>query len=89
MARLIEVLGVGCPRCDALAENATAAAQRLGIEYQLVRITDVEAILDRDVLMTPGLVIDGRVRLVGCVASVDEIAAWLSEPPPDDASGSP
>ncbi len=89
MARLIEVLGVGCPRCQALADNAEAAAHRLGLEYQLVRITDVDAIVDRDVLMTPGLVIDGCVRLVGRVASVDEIAAWLAEPPTADASRGP
>jgi small redox-active disulfide protein 2 len=80
MKRSIEILGTGCPRCQALADNAEAAARQLGVDYEVVRISDVNAILDRDVLMTPGIAIDGRVRLVGRVASVEEIAAWLVEP---------
>jgi small redox-active disulfide protein 2 len=77
--RSIEILGTGCPRCQALADNAEAAARQAGVDYEVVRITDVSAILDRDVLMTPGIAIDGRVRLVGRVASVEEIAEWLAE----------
>ncbi len=85
MTRTFEILGVGCPRCQALAENAEKAARELGIEYEVFRVTDVEDILAHEVYMTPALVVDGRVKVVGVVPSVDEIKQLLAceegEPP--------
>jgi len=73
----IEVLGVGCPRCEALAANAEAAAKRLGIEYELVKVTDLARIAKYGVLVTPALVVDGRVRTSGTVAAENEIEEFL------------
>ena len=75
--RTLAILGTGCPRCQAMAENAEAAARELGIEYQLLRVTDVEKILDYDVLMTPALAVDGEVMVVGIVPSVEQIKELL------------
>ncbi len=75
--RTLAILGVGCARCDALAENAEKAAQEMGLDYRLVRVSDVEKILEYDVLMTPALAIDGEVRIVGIVPSVEEIKRLL------------
>lgn len=38
----IQILGTGCPKCAKLAENAKAAADALGIEYELEKITDID-----------------------------------------------
>ncbi len=74
----IEILGTGCPKCAKLAENAEAAAQDLGIEHELVKVTDLNEIMKMGVMMTPALAVDGEVKSVGKVPSADEIKGMLS-----------
>ena len=68
----LQILGTGCPKCHQLAENVEAAAKALGIEYQLVKVTAINDILAFGVMMTPALAVDGQVKLVGKVPSVEE-----------------
>ena len=75
--RTIEILGPGCPRCDALAANALEATRQLQVPSELHRVTKIDDILRYDVLMTPALVIDGEVKIVGRVPSVEEIKELL------------
>ena len=74
----IQILGTGCPKCKKLAENAEAAAKELGIEYELVKVTDINEIMKFGVMMTPALAVDGEARASGKVPSVDEIRGMLS-----------
>lgn len=74
----LQILGTGCPKCRKLAENAAAAAGKLGVAYELEKVTDINAITAFGVLMTPALVVDGKVRLVGKVPAVDDIAKLLA-----------
>ena len=73
----IQVLGTGCPKCKQLAEHAQAAVEQLNLDCQVEKVTDLNAILSYGVVMTPALVIDDRVVLVGKVASVDQIKQLL------------
>jgi len=73
----IKILGPGCRRCDQLAAAAKEAADEIGIEYQLEKVTDVAKFADYGVMMTPGLVVDGEVKSQGKVLSPDEIKAML------------
>ncbi len=73
----IQVLGTGCPKCKQLADNADAAAQGLGIDYELEKITDINDILAYGIMMTPGLAVDGDIKVSGKVATVEEIKEWL------------
>lgn len=73
----IQILGGGCPKCKALAENAEAAAKELGLEYELEKVTDLNEIMAFGVMMTPGLVVDGEVKVVGKVPPVPEIKEML------------
>jgi len=75
--RKLQVLGTGCPKCRKLAEVAEAAAQALGIEYELEKVTDINAITGFGVLMTPALVVDGDVKVVGKAPSVDDVKSML------------
>lgn len=75
----IKVLGPGCRKCKAVEEAARAALVELGIEGTVEKITDADSILDYDVLITPGLVINGKVKVFGRVPSKDEIMVWLKE----------
>ena len=74
----IQVLGTGCPKCKKLAENAESAAKELGIEYELEKVTQINDIMKMGVMVTPALAIDGDVKVVGKVASPDDIKAMLA-----------
>jgi len=73
----IQILGTGCPKCKKLTENAEAAAKELGVEYEIVKITDINEIMKFGVMMTPALAVDGDVKSVGKVMSPDEIRKVL------------
>jgi len=75
----IEILGTGCMKCQQLASNAEQAAKKLGIDYELCKVTDLREIVQRGVLATPALVVDGQVKISGKLATSDEIGAMFSE----------
>ena len=74
----LQVLGTGCPKCQALAANAEAAARELGIEYQLEKVTDVKEMMKLGVMITPALLVDGQVKGQGKTPAVSEVKAWLA-----------
>ena len=74
----IQILGVGCSKCTKLAENADAAAKALGIDFELVKVTDLNEIARLGAMMTPGIAIDGELKSSGKVLSTDEIQTLLS-----------
>ncbi len=76
----IQILGPGCAKCTKLAEIAATAAQELGVDYELEKISDMNQIMGFGVMMTPGLVVDGEVKSVGKVPSLNEIKNMLSPP---------
>ncbi len=76
--KTLQILGTGCPKCKKLAENTEAAAKALGMEYQLVKVTDINQIMSFGVAFTPALAVDGVVKVAGKVASVDEIKTLLA-----------
>ncbi len=74
----LQILGTGCPKCKKLAENAGKAADELGLEYELVKVTDVNEIMKFGVMMTPALAVDGEVKVVGKVPDADALKGLLS-----------
>jgi small redox-active disulfide protein 2 len=74
----IQILGTGCPKCKALAQNAEVAAKGAGIEYQIEKVTEISEIMKFGVMMTPALVIDGQVKVVGKVLTAEQIKVMLS-----------
>ena len=76
--KTLQILGTGCPKCKKLAEHAEAAAKALGMEYQLVKVTDINQIMGFGVMFTPALAVDGVVKVAGKVPGVDEIKTLLA-----------
>ncbi|MGC8739259.1 MAG: thioredoxin family protein [Candidatus Hydrogenedens sp.] len=74
----IKVLGPGCMKCVQLYNNAKTAVDELKIEYEIEKVSDIQKIMDYGVMMTPALVVDGEVKTVGKVPSVDEIKKILA-----------
>ena len=77
MAKLIQVLGIGCAKCHKLRKHAETAVAELGLDADVELVDDIEEITAFDVVMTPALVIDGHVRVVGKVLSVGEMKQLL------------
>lgn len=75
----LQILGTGCPSCRRLAELTAKAAEELNVEYELEKIGDIERILAFDVPVTPALVVDGTVLVVGRVPSLNELKNLLSK----------
>jgi small redox-active disulfide protein 2 len=69
----IQILGTGCPKCKKLTENAETAAKELGVDYEIEKVSNINDIMNYGVMMTPALAVDGKVKVVGKVASVEEI----------------
>lgn len=75
----IEILGTGCPKCKKLEENARKAVEELKKDAEIVKVTDINKIVEYGVMSTPALVIDGKVKSYGKVADVEEIKDMLNK----------
>ena len=73
----IEVLGTGCPKCKKLFQNTEEAVKDLTIEAEIVKVEDIQEIINAGVMMTPAFAVDGEVKSAGKVLSVDEIKKIL------------
>jgi small redox-active disulfide protein 2 len=69
----IQILGTGCAKCVKLTHNAEEAVKEAGVNAEVEKVTDLNKIMDYGVMMTPGLVVNGQVKSVGKVLSVEEI----------------
>lgn len=75
----IEVLGTGCAKCKRLFANAEQAIKDLNITAELVKIDELDEIVNRGVMLTPALFINGEVVAEGRVPDVNEIKSMLTE----------
>jgi len=73
----IEILGTGCMKCKRLAKNVEKAVSELGVPAEIEKVEDITAIVDRGVMLTPALIVDGELKVSGRVADVAEIKEIL------------
>ena len=74
----LQILGTGCPKCNQLAERTDQAARELGLEFEMVKVSDINDIMSYGVMMTPALAVDGEVKISGKVPGVEEIKTLIS-----------
>lgn len=75
----IKVLGPGCPKCEATAKNVKEALEAAGVDAKLEKITDTMEIAKHGVFATPAVVVDGEVKCLGKVPTVQEIKEWITK----------
>lgn len=73
----IKILGSGCPNCKMLEKNAKEAINELGIEANITKVEDFKDIMKYGVMSTPALVVDEEVKIMGKVATKEEIKKHL------------
>jgi len=74
---IIKVLGPGCRNCVTLAENTKEALTELGIEAEIVKVTDYKEMASYGIMSTPALVVDEKVVSYGKVLKAKDIAKLL------------
>jgi len=73
----IEILGTGCAKCKKVKEIVERAVFEAGVDAEIVKVDDINKIMDYGVMITPGVVVDGDVKVAGKIPSVDEVKAWF------------
>ncbi len=74
----IEVVGSGCSRCITTEKNVREALKQLGINADVIKVTDMAEFAKKGVMFTPGVIVDGQVKVSGRIPTVDEIKKILS-----------
>ena len=75
----VEILGTGCPRCKQLTANAENALKELNLKAEVVKVTQIDKIIEYGVMITPALVIDGKVVSAGKVLTKDQVKDLISK----------
>ncbi len=73
----VKILGIGCARCNDLEQRVRDTLAELGIAAEVEHVKDIKVIASMGVLMTPGLMVDGKVVSQGKIPSRDELKRWL------------
>ncbi len=74
----IQILGIGCPRCQELEKRVIDTLAELGIVANVEKVTDIKKFAAMGVFMTPGLAIDGKVVSQGKIPSKDELKKLIA-----------
>lgn len=77
--KLVRVLGSGCSKCKVLEQRLQALKSEHGLDFELVKITNLNEIISYGIMMTPGLVINGEVKSVGTVPKEAQLLQWIKD----------
>jgi len=75
----VKILGTGCKKCQTLEHNVRELAAKNNIDAAIEKVTDIQEIISYGIMMTPGLVIDGKVVSSGIIPKDEQIISWLNK----------
>jgi small redox-active disulfide protein 2 len=75
----IKILGVGCPRCRKLEEKVKSLVSENNISAEIEKVTDVIDMMKYNIMMTPGLVINEKLKSSGNIPKDEQILNWIKE----------
>ena len=73
----IEVLGPGCHKCHNTEENVKKALSELNKQAEVIKVTDISVMIDKGIMQTPALIIDGNIVIQGKIPTVEQIKEWI------------
>lgn len=76
---IIKILGTGCSKCQSLENETINALAELNVAADVQKVTKMDEIMQYDVMMTPALVIDEKVKSAGKVLTVEEIKTLIKQ----------
>lgn len=74
----IIIAGPGCPKCQVTEKNVREACSQMNILAEITHVTDFKEIGKLGVMLTPAVLIDGKVVTSGRVPEVDEVKKSLT-----------
>ena len=75
----IEIMGTGCVKCKKLYKLVVDTIKDIGVEAEVVKVEDLQAMMDRGVMITPALYINGEAVSAGRIPSKDELVGMINE----------
>jgi small redox-active disulfide protein 2 len=75
----IEIMGTGCAKCKKLYQLVNETVKEMGIQAEVVKVEDLQAMMDQGVMITPALFIDGEAVSAGRIPGKDELKRMLTE----------
>ena len=76
---VIKVYGSGCPNCIRLADVSKEAVEEMDLECKIEKVTDMQAIVERGIMQTPGLEINGKIVSTGKIPTKATLIHWLKD----------
>jgi small redox-active disulfide protein 2 len=73
----VQIYGTGCGKCNMLEKAAKQAIKEMGVNAEVVKVNDINQIVEAGILATPGFAVEGEVKSMGRVPSNDEIKKWI------------
>ena len=75
----IKILGAGCKKCQTLETKVRNLVSMNNIEASVEKVTDIQEMVRYGIMMTPGLIINEKVKSFGIIPKDDQIINWLKE----------
>jgi len=75
----IKILGTGCKKCQTLEAKVRDLVSVNNIEASVEKVTDIQEMVRYGIMMTPGLIINEKVKSFGIIPKDDQIINWLKE----------
>jgi small redox-active disulfide protein 2 len=75
----IKILGSGCPNCKKVEAIARQAVGMMGMDAEVIKVTDYNQIMEYNIMSTPGLVVNEEVVCAGRIPTPTEVSTWLAD----------
>ncbi|HPR65055.1 MAG TPA: thioredoxin family protein [Thermoanaerobaculia bacterium] len=75
----IEILGSGCMKCNKLYELTKRIVEENGIDADVVKVEDINRMVELGLWATPGLAVNGKILSAGRLPSPDDLKDILRE----------
>ena len=73
----VKVLGTGCRNCQVTYRLIEEVARAKGVAIELEKVEKIDDIMRLGVLLTPGVIVDGRIVHSGGVPDRKKVESWL------------
>lgn len=78
----IKILGVGCPKCRMLEEKVKEIVSDNNIKAEVEKVTNINDMMKYNIMMTPGLVVNEKLKSSGQIPKDEQILNWIKEEMP-------
>jgi len=75
----IKILGPGCSKCKALYKAVVETVEEMGVSADVKKVEKLDEIVEAGVMLTPGLVINGKVKVSGKVPRKEDIKKYIKQ----------